>query len=166
MRGYTLQELMLVMLLGVLITASGMPLVRRAMTELEDKDLVQLLSIVISLVHRDFEQSTSYAGVSTANLVSRVPSQWVLDPSTLRHPLGGTLTVSVDAADSGRFVLSLAVQREDTCERAVMSSWPLFDLIRVDGVNIKTQAMQVPPGATQLAAACSPGAHQIQLVGE
>ncbi len=166
MRGYTLQELLLVMLLGVLITAGGLPLARRAMADMEDKGLVELLSLVTSLVHRDFEQSTSYAGVSTSSLISRVPAQWVLDGNTLRHPLGGALTIAADASDSSRFMISLSVQREDTCERAVMSGWSLFDQIRIDGVSIKTQAMQALPGLAQLAASCSPGPHQIQFFGE
>lgn len=166
MRGFTLQETMIVLLIGALVTAASLPIVRHAMTGIEDDDLVQLVHTVIGLVRTEHEQSTTYAGVSTARIAAQLPPKWTLGGTAIRHPLQGSLSVAVDAGDASQFQISLSVQREDTCIRAVRATWPLFDRIRVDGTTLKSASGQAFPAIGTLNSVCTSAAHDIHLLAE
>lgn len=165
-RGFTLQETMIVMLLAFLATAVSIPLIRGAYQDLEDGDLAKLLETCIQTVRSNYEQSTSYTGVSAAEVIPHLPQKWVLNTlptPTIRHPLNGSLTIAADGTDPTLFNMTLTVQRDDTCRRVVLAGWPVVDSILVDGTAVKTAAGQAMPTEATLAARCTAAAHNIVL---
>lgn len=162
MRGYTLQEFMIVLLLGALIAAVGIPIAREAYNDLEDADLAKLVELIIQTGRSNYEQSSSYTGISTAEIIPNLPRKWVLNNTDIRHPLNGVIAVGVDSTDNNRINLMIEVQRPDTCRRAILAVWPLAEFIQTyqdnayGGVTaIKTAAVQNYPTEATLNTACA-----------
>ena len=162
-RGFTLQETMIVMLLAFLAAAASIPLVRGAFNDLDDGDFAKLIETTVQTIRTNYEQSTSYTGVQASEVIPHLPQKWVLNATTIRHPLNGSMTIAADAVDPTLFNLSVTVQRDDTCRRAVLTAWPIIDSILVDGVAVKTAAGQAMPTEATLTARCTAAAHSIVL---
>lgn len=162
MRGYTLQEFMIVLLLGALIAAVGIPIAREAYNELEDADFAKLVELIITTGRSNYEQSTSYVGITKDEIIPNLPQKWVLNGNAIRHPLNGTILVGVDATDNNRMNLMVEVQRPDTCRRVILAAWPLVEYIQTYTDNnwggastIKTNGTQNLPTEAALTTACA-----------
>lgn len=171
MRGYTLQEFMIVLLLGALIAAVGIPIAREAYNDLEDADFAKLIELIVQTARSNYEQSSTYTGLAAAEIVPNLPSKWVQSTTTIRHPLNGTIQVSPQTGDTSLILMTVTVQREDTCRRAILAIWPLIDTIRVDtnstgGSEVKSNAGQAYPTEAVLAARCNAATHTIYLVSD
>lgn len=153
-RGFTLQETLLVMFLGVVASAAAMPLVRQSMEQAEDAQLVEMLATLVTAIREEHAQATTYSGLSTATVLPRLPGSWAFGSDAIRHPLNGTIQLAASSADPAQFELTVNVQRDDTCVRVIRSSWPLFDSIRVNQTALKDRAGLPLPSPESLSASC------------
>lgn len=166
MRGFTLQETLLVLLLGVIATAAAMPVVRHSIESVEDAQLAEMLGTIVRVVRDQHAQATTYSGLTTAQVLPRVPASWAFGADAVRHPLSGTIVVAASSADPAQFELTVSVTREDTCNRVVRTSWPLFDAVRVGDAVLKDQAGTPMPTPDALQAVCTSTPHLIRLRSE
>ncbi|WP_146152037.1 hypothetical protein [Ahniella affigens] len=164
---------MIVLLLGALIAAVGIPIAREAYSDLEDADFSKLLELIITTGRSNYEQSTSYVGITKDEIVPNLPQKWILNGTDIRHPLNGTITVAADATDNTRMRLVVSVLRPDTCRRVILTSWPLIDAIAVSNsvlgtgtTDVKTVVGQTMPSEATLTTVCTINTRSVVLLSD
>lgn len=162
-RGYTLLEYMLVLVLMIVGGAIAIPIVNDLYGDMQESEYVQLLQTTVTIARRNYEQSTSYTGLTTNEIIPQLPPKWVMGGTSIRHPLSGYIGVAADGSDPTLMLLTVSVQRDDTCRRALLGAWPYFDRIWVDITAVKTSAGQSMPSEATLAARCTATTHNILI---
>jgi prepilin-type N-terminal cleavage/methylation domain-containing protein len=108
-QGFSMVEIAMVLSIVSLIVAGVMLFAMNATESRKEKDALEELADVLSIVRAQYDGMPDFTGLNGAMVVGskQLPNKWVHDPSSIATPWGGILNVTDASSGFGTSVIRI-----------------------------------------------------------